>query len=290
MARLTDTRSSSTLAVAFRQPAISREREQELARRWRELGDTSARDLLVRAQLRHVVAIARRYRRSSGVTLEELVAEGNFGLVKALAKFDPDRGTRFVTYAVYWIRAYISQYLVRTKSLVAAGAQSKILSKVRRAREEIVKATGESVSLNEQISDRLAMSPAKLHSFLERMDVRDVPWDPTVEDMPSGRISEEAESSWASAEERIVSAETGNRLFTVVSLVVSKLDERERYIVQRRLMACREEELTLADIGRHFGVSRERARQLEARAMRKVKVGLARCSRDVDLLVNRHAA
>jgi RNA polymerase sigma-32 factor len=287
MARMTETRSSSPLSVAYRQPAISREREQELANRWRELGDTAARDLLVRAQLRHVVAIARRYRRYSGVTLEELIAEGNFGLVKALAKFDPDRGTRFVTYAVYWIRAYISQYLVRTKSLVTAGVQSKALSKIRRAREEIARAKGDGGNVNEQISERLGMSPRKLHSLLERMDVRDVPWDPTIEDLPGGSLSESTESHWASAEEAMISTQTGKRLSKALSLVVSKLDERERYIVQRRLMAYREEELTLADIGRHFGVSRERARQLEARAMRKVKVGLARSSLGV---VDRHAA
>jgi RNA polymerase sigma-32 factor len=290
MAPITDTRSSSSLAVAYRQPVISRERERVLARRWRELGDASARDLLVRGHLRHVVAIARRYRRYNGATLEELIAEGNFGLVKALSKFDPDRGTRFVTYAVYWIRAYISQYLLRTKSLVSTGVQSKVLSKIRRARDEIVQANSAADNVNEQVSERLGISPRQLHAFLERMDVQDVPWDPTTENMPGGSLSGVDDSLWSSGEEMMMSLQTRKLLSKAISLALSTLDEREQYIVRRRLMAHREEELSLADIGRHFGISRERARQLEARSMRKVKMALARSSLGVDALVDRHAA
>jgi RNA polymerase sigma-32 factor len=273
----------NTLSVAQHEPPVSRERERELAQRWCETGDTSARDLLVRAQLGHVVTIARRYRRYSGATLEELVAEGNFGLVRALDKFDPDRGTRFVTYAVYWIRAYISQYLLRTRSLVATGVQSKSLAKIRLAREDIVKASGESANLNEQIAQRLTLSPKKLHSLLERMNVRDQPWDPLTEDTPAGWGRGTAQLLSGDAEERMMSAETDARRTKAISVVLSQLDDRERYIVQRRLMAHREEELSLADIGRHFGVSRERARQLEARALRKVKHGLVRSSLGADL-------
>ncbi|HWZ88470.1 MAG TPA: sigma-70 family RNA polymerase sigma factor [Polyangiaceae bacterium] len=290
MARITDTWSSSSLAIAHSQPVISREREQALVRRWRDLGDASARDLLVRGHLRHVVVIARRFRRHKGATLEELIAEGNFGLVKALSKFDPDRGTRFVTYAVYWIRAYISQHLVRTKSLVSAGVQSKVLSKIRRARDEIVQAKGAGDDVNELISERLRISPRQLDSFLERMDVRDVPWDPATEDMPGGLSSDVDISFWTGAEEMLMSVQAGKLLSKAISLAVSELDEREQYIVRRRLMACREEELSLADIGRHFGISRERTRQLEARAMRKVKAALARSSLSVAFLVGRHAA
>jgi RNA polymerase sigma-32 factor len=100
--------------------ALSRERETELAQRWRDARDVVARDLLVRAHLRSVVATARRYQ-NRGATSEELVAEGNFGLVQALAKFDPQRGIRFVTYAAYWIRACIVGYLTRSRSVDIRG-------------------------------------------------------------------------------------------------------------------------------------------------------------------------
>lgn len=273
----------SSLSAAQHEPPISRERENELAKRWRQAGDIAARDLLVRAQLGHVVAIARRYRRYTGATLEELVAEGNFGLVRALDKFDPERGTRFVTYAVYWIRAYISQYLVRTKSLVTTGVQSKSLSKIRLAREDIFKAGSEVANLNEQIAQRLTLSSKKLHSLLERMNLRDQPWDPHTEDTPVGCGRGMAQLLSNDAEERLMSVETEARRAKAVSLVLSQLDDRERYIVQRRHMAHREDELSLAEIGRQFGVSRERARQLEARALRKVKHGLTKSSFAADL-------
>ncbi|HEY0468506.1 MAG TPA: sigma-70 family RNA polymerase sigma factor, partial [Polyangiaceae bacterium] len=105
---MTQTISNGYLTYVHRLPKLSREREYELAVRWREHKDTSARDELVRCNLRHVVAVARSFRRQTAVTLDELIAEGNFGLLHALGKFDPEQGTRFITYAVYWVKACIS--------------------------------------------------------------------------------------------------------------------------------------------------------------------------------------
>jgi len=130
MTRTRATGSSGYLALVRQCPRLSREREHELVLRWREHGDASTRDLLIRSQLRSVVAIARHYRHEACATFDELIAEGNFGLIQALAKFDPDQGTRFVTYAVYWIRAYISQHLTRSRSLVASGVQSKLPGRI----------------------------------------------------------------------------------------------------------------------------------------------------------------
>src|SRR5258706_9851462 len=134
MTRTNTASSADYLALVRQCPRLSREREHELALRWQAHGDTSARDLLIRSQLRNVVTIARRHRHETCATVDELIAEGNFGLIQALAKFDPNQGTRFVTYAVYWIRASISQYLTRSRSLVASGVQSKLLAKIRRER------------------------------------------------------------------------------------------------------------------------------------------------------------
>jgi RNA polymerase sigma-32 factor len=105
---------------------LSRAQELELSVRFRTHGDLAARDELVRSQMPTVATIARTYRRYSS-TVDELIAEGNFGLVHAIAKFDPERGTRLVTYAAYWIRAYILAYLTRSKTLVSSGVHSKLL-------------------------------------------------------------------------------------------------------------------------------------------------------------------
>lgn len=120
-------------------PQHTREEELELVKAFRQNGSEHARDALVRAHLRHVVAIALKYRRY-GLPVADLVAEGNFGIVHALSKFDSDRGTRFVTYAAYWIRAYILNYIIRSWSLVGVGSgalRSKTFFKLRRERVRI---------------------------------------------------------------------------------------------------------------------------------------------------------
>lgn len=285
MSRTTEAR---YLVLVHQTPKLCRERERELAKRWREQADTAARDELVRSQLRNVVTIARRYRRESGATLGELIAEGNFGLLQALRKFDPDRGTRFVTYAVYWIRAYISQYLIRSRSLVATGVHSKLLSKLRRERAKAAMLNGEETSADKQIAAKFNLSPEKLRSLIERLDVRDLPWDIDTEDALSSRFLEAYELS--SAEEAALSREAEPRLSLAISCALSKLDDRERYVVERRIMAHREEQLSLAEIGRGFHISRERARQIEARAMRKLKVALSRSQAGAEWIAHRLAA
>jgi RNA polymerase sigma-32 factor len=287
MARSEQARPAGYLSLVRQAPKLSREREHELAVRWCRLGDNSARDLLIRGQLRHVVAVARRYPRHGSATLEELIAEGNFGLVHALARFDPERGTRFATYAVFWIRAYILQYLVRSKSLVSTGVRSKSFSRIRRVRDEVcAQGTGDS---DEQIAARLKLSPERLRALTVRLNVSDVAWDAILEGVAGG-LSGLPETDGLSPEDRVLDAETSMHRSQAVSQVVSQLDERERYIVEQRLMAHEEEALSLAEIGRHFRISRERARQLETRAVRKLKAALLGSSIGADFRVCRRAA
>lgn len=286
---MAQTTSNGYLALVHRLPKLTREREHELAVRWRERADPAARDELVRCNLRYVVAVARRFRRQAAVTFDELIAEGNFGLLHALSKFDPDHGTRFITYAVYWIRAYMSQYLVRSRSLVATGVQSKLLSKIRRERAKAV-ASGEGANADIRLAEELALTPEKLRSLVERLDVRDVPWDVHSEDVVSGRFSDALDSPSLSAEEKALAAEADSRLSVAVAQALSTLDVREQYVVERRLMAHRGEELSLAEIGRCFCFSRERARQIEARAMRKLRAALQRSAAGAEWLAYRPAA
>ncbi|MET0794250.1 MAG: sigma-70 family RNA polymerase sigma factor [Polyangiaceae bacterium] len=252
---------------------LTRAQELELSQRFRVHGDLVARDQLVRSQLATVATIARTYRRYSS-TVDELIAEGNFGLVHAIAKFDPERGTRLVTYAAYWIRAYILAYLTRSKTLVSSGVHSKLLGKLRRERTKVTNLLGEGAATEASIAERLNVSQEKLRSLSERLELRDLPLHEDSAESGGGFGSLVAPSP--TGEETLLFSETRERVQKAVSLAMKGLDARERYIVQNRLMAHREDELSLAEIGRNLGVSRERARQLEARAKRKIKNGLAR--------------
>lgn len=266
---------SRYVSRVYQSPKLTRAQEFELALRWREQGDFVARDLLAFAQLRHVIAIARGYRRSESVTLDELIAEGNYGLVHALSKFDPARDIRLVTYAAHWIRAYILQYLTRSRSLVTAGVHSKTFREIKRLRRECLQPDGQSVLVNQRIALRLGVSEEKLGSLLERIDCHDVSWDAAADE--PGRPELPPHHS-PTAEEEVLADEAGEQLSVAVSSAVAQLDERERYIVERRLMADPEDSLTLAELGRRWGISRERVRQLEVRAVRKIKAVLARAS------------
>lgn len=289
MTRTRDTE-SDYLALVRRCPMLSRELEHELALRWRNHGDAAARDLLIRSQLRNVVAVARRYRHEACATSEELIAEGNFGLIQAVAKFDPSQGTRLVTYAVYWIRASISQYLTRSRSLVASGVQSKLLAKLRYERARIAAALGNGGDADELLAGRLAVSQERVRSLVERLDLRDMSWDTESEESCSGRLMEVVESVSLTPEDAVLRAEAKSRVSLAVSQALPTLDARERYVVERRLMAHREEQLSLAEIGRHFRVSRERTRQIEARAMRKLRAALTRSGADAEWLAHPLAA
>lgn len=253
---------------------LSREQELELSKRFLEHGDLGARDRLVRSQMETVATIARSYRRYSA-TVDELIAEGNFGLVHAIARFDPKRGTRLVTYAAYWIRAYIMAYLTRSKTLVSSGVHSKLLGKLRRERSKVTNLLGEGSAADAFIAERLNVSQEKLRALSERLELRDLPLHEEGSDSIGDQFGALIAPS-PSGEETLLSSESRERVERAVSLALKGLDARERYIVKNRLMAHREDELSLAEIGRNLGVSRERARQLEARAKRKIRTGLAR--------------
>ncbi len=252
---------------------LSREDELRFARAWRDDRSQSAADALVRAHLRYVVATAVKYRRY-GVPLNELIAEGNFGLVHALKKFDPERGFRFVTYAAYWIRAYILNYIIRSWSLVGSGSgalRSKMFFKLRRERVRLANLVGDRDEAEEMLAQKLNVSRPQLSGMLRRLEARDVSLDTKVFDDTATALVDTLVSPDESQEQTLSESETLSSLRSVVAGAVSKLDPRERYIVEARLMADSEDKLSLAEIGRSLGVSRERARQLESRAKSKLK-------------------
>lgn len=254
---------------------LSREEELELFLRWRADGDERARDRLVRASQRHVIALARKHLRY-GVSLAELVAEGNFGVVRALEKFDPARGTLFMTYASHWIRACILQHVLKTWSIVGSGLpRSKLFFKLRRERMRLHNALGERENVDQALAERLGVSAKALHAMIERLDQRDFSLE--VEIFAEGHTTFGATlpSSEPNQEERALSGEFNVNAEEAVREALAELDPRERYIVEHRLLADRHAEVSLADVGRLLGVSRERARQLEARAKRKLRACIA---------------
>jgi RNA polymerase sigma-32 factor len=255
-------------------------------------GNEAARDRLVRAHLRHVVAIALKYRRY-GLPVADLVAEGNFGVVHALSKFEPDRGTRFVTYAAYWIRAYILNYIIRSWSLVGVGSgalRSKTFFKLRRERVRITNLVGEGPEADELLAKTMNLPVEKVTAMVRRLESRDLSLDAQVWDDSATTVLDTLVSAGNDQEQQLGDSEQRVSMQAVVRDSLKHLDKRERYIVEKRLMADREEELSLAEIGRRLGVSRERARQLEARARRKLKGHISQLSEASGVALDLHAA
>jgi RNA polymerase sigma-32 factor len=269
-------RSSSDLAFylaeAKRAPRLGRDEEFTFSIRWKRDGDRAAGDTLARAHLRHVVTIALKYRHY-GVPVNELIAEGNFGVVHALRKFEPERGIRFVTYAAHWVRAYMLDHIIKTWSVVGGGTgalRSRLFFKLRRERVRVTNLLGEGEAAEREIASRLGVTPDELRSMLQRLEVRDLSLDVrAAADSPLGLV--DLLPSPENQEQSLLERQVDGSVKQAVELALLQLDPRERYIAEQRLMADPAEELSLAEIGRNLGVSRERARQLEARTKRKLR-------------------
>ena len=270
-----NTPTANYLSTVQTYAALSREEELALVRRWRIEHDEQARDALVRSSLRHVVSIARRYQRY-GIPLAELISEGNFGVVRALNKFDGARGTLFITYASYWVRACILQHVLRSWSIVGSGLpRSRLFFKLRRERAKLSSLIGDGEQANLILSERLGISQQRLSALLQRVDQRDCSLDAEVFQDGSLSMVNTMPSPDLNQEQLALASEFGGNALEAVRDAMTILDPRERYIVEHRLLADRDAELSLADIGRNLGVSRERARQLEERAKRKLRARIS---------------
>ena len=291
MTRSTPRPSSSALDVYLseinRFALLTVEEEQTLARAFRDTGDTRAAHRLVTANLRFVVKVAYEYR-SYGFRIPDLVQEGNIGLMKAVQKFDPDKGIRLISYAVWWIRAYIQNYILKSWSLVKLGttqAQRKLFFSLGRTRRELDRTSLEHGADSDgrdagKIAKKLRVKTVEVQEMELRLDGRDLSLDaPMGEDgdhthidfVASGAPTQDSELSDAQ-EAKLVSGRVVEAL--------ARLDARERYIIEQRVMS--ERPLTLKELGEHFGFSRERARQLEIRAKEKLKQELQALAGEID--------
>jgi RNA polymerase sigma-32 factor len=273
------TGASSTLDQYLREinrvALLTVEEERRLAREFRDQGDKRAGHRLVEANLRFVVKVAFEYR-SYGLRMADLIQEGNIGLMKAVQKFDPDKEIRLISYAVWWIRAYIQNHILKSWSLVKIGttqAQRKLFFSLARTRHEIERLTPgagldkEGIDVN-LVAKKLRVRPSDVVEMQQRMEGRDLSLDAPVADGTSTHL-EFTPSDGEPQDEELAQAEEGALVSRRVSEAMARLDPRERHIVEARVMGEGKE--TLRDLGQHFGFSRERARQLEIRALEKLR-------------------
>ena len=262
--------------VASRTPALQREHELELTRRFRDSGDPRAADVLVRAHLRLVIAIAVKYRHY-GIPVSELVAEGNCGLMTALHRFDPERGLRLGTYARHWVRAHVLACAIRSLNLLGERAghlPPRLFFRLRRERARIAAVFGEGAAAHDALAERMNVTAEGLQQLLGALDCRGVSLDaPRAHD--SAESVADALISADDPEERYFRSRRHDVATSAITVALAHLDSRERFLAEHRLMAGAAEAPSLADIARTWGVSRERVRQLEERAKQKLSRSLA---------------
>lgn len=257
----------------MRQSLLEREDELTLARAWRDHQDEAALHQLVMAYSRLVISIASKFRHY-GLPLGDLIQEGNIGIMQAASRFDPDREVRFSTYSVWWIRASIQDYVLRNWSIVRTGttsAHKSLFFKLRRLRARIGEADGGPLSDDgrQQIADSIGVTMTDVVHMEQRLSGAD-----TSLNMPIGENNEHAPQDFIvddrpNPEQSVATTRDAATLSAWLAEAMEDLSPREKMIIMRRRLD--ENGATLDELGRDFGVSKERVRQLETRAMKKIR-------------------
>src|SRR5881296_3411388 len=254
-------------------PMLERQEEYVLAKRWREHGDRDAAHKLVTSHLRLVTKIARDYR-GYGLPISEAISEGNVGLMQAVERFEPEKGFRLATYAVWWIKAAIQEYILRSWSLVKIGTtanQKRVFFNLRKAQNKI------------SILDQGDMRPDQVKLIAKRLGVtetnvidmnRRLGGDASLnvairEGSDSGEWQDWLVDESPNQETTLAASEEFDNRRKTLSDALTVLNERERRIFETRRLA--EEQITLVELAEEFGVSRERVRQIEVSAFEKVQ-------------------
>ncbi|MBI1331161.1 MAG: RNA polymerase sigma factor RpoH [Alphaproteobacteria bacterium] len=257
-------------------PLLAPEEEYMLAKRWKEHEDPNAARKLVTSHLRLVAKIAMGYR-GYGLPVSEIVAEGNVGLMQAVKRFEPDRGFRLATYAMWWIRAAIQEYILRSWSLVKMGttaAQKKLFFNLRKAKSKI-NAIEEGDLTPEhvrELADKLAVPEQEVVNMNRRLSGPD--------SSLNAPLRSDSESEWQDwladdsldQETRLAEAEEMGERHELLTAALGELPERERDIIEARRL--RDDPATLEELSQKYGVSRERVRQIEVRAFEKLQTAM----------------
>jgi RNA polymerase sigma-32 factor len=262
-------------------PRLDRDEELALVESYQNHGDLGAQRILLTANLRAVAAIAFKYRRY-GVPLDELIAEGNLALVHALSKFDARRGTRFMTYAAFWVRAHVLNHVIGSFSMVGAGSgvlRTKVFFKLRRERTKFLNLVGDPEQADALLARSLGLGVDRVRGMVRQLELRDVSLEGSVCQGVAPLI-DRIDSGEPSHEDRLANFELSSQLRGALASAMATLDDRERFIAERRFLTDDEDQPSLAEIGKRLGVSRERARQLETRAKRKLRPQLETHARE----------
>ena len=251
-------------------PLLTQEEEFKLATRYRKDNDIEAAQKLITSNLRFVVKVAFEYK-SYGVKLLDLIQEGNIGLMMAVKKFDPYKGYRFISYAIWWIRAYIQNFIIKTWSLVKIGttqAQKKLFYKIGKVRKAL-----ESDPDNEKkydvLADDLDVAKEEIMEMEQRMSARDLSLDAPFDEDHELTPLDLLQDGSVNQEEALIVEQEKKIIETEVLDAMRRLNEKEAFIIRNRIMA--ESPLTLQEIGDHLRLSRERVRQIESEALKKLR-------------------
>jgi RNA polymerase sigma-32 factor len=256
-------------------PVLTATEEIALSRRWLQHQDREAADRLVLCNMRAVIKIAGEFS-SQHAPLADLIQEGTLGLMRAVERYDPERGTRFLSYAAWWIRAYIRDHMLRTRSLVRLGTtqrQRTVYSRLGKARTAADREGLEGEARMARIVEFIGVDRATVESMMGRLagyDMSlDAPMGPADDAAPRGSF---IPSNDPTPEDAVGSSLEVALRRTELTGALESLPERERYIIERRHLSLSPE--TLQDVGSTLGISRERVRQLEVRAMGRMRMWL----------------
>jgi len=252
-------------------PVLSPEEEIELARRYREHNDQEAAWKLITSNLRLVVKIAMEFQRKWMQNVMDLIQEGNVGLMKAVQKFNPDRGIKFSYYAAFWIKAYILKFIMENWRMVKIGttqAQRKLFYNLNKEKKRL-----ESMGIvpnAEKISQQLNVSKQDVIEMGKRMGQKDLSLDtPLSNDEEDFTPLHTLPALESSVEEQFEQTETAQILQEKLKSLIPKLNPKEKDILTQRLLS--DNPITLREIGEKYGITRERVRQIEARLLEKIK-------------------
>jgi RNA polymerase sigma-32 factor len=249
-------------------PVLSPEEEHRYAVKFYEEKDLEAAHTLITSNLRFVVKIASEYR-DYGLKMVDLIQEGNVGLMMAVRKFDPYKGIRLISYAVWWIRAYIQNYVLSAWSLLKIGttqAQRKLFFKLNQAKRAIRNMTG--ADDDEATALSLDVKESEVTEMTQRM-MGEYSLDAEIVDGEGLTLLETLADDRSNQEEMLAEVQDAEIVKREIGEALTKLNEKERYVIARRVTA--EEPQTLQEIADHFGISRERVRQIEEGALKKVR-------------------
>jgi RNA polymerase sigma-32 factor len=254
-------------------PLLTAEEEFKLAVQLKKYGNVEAAEKLIVSILRFVVKIAHEYR-SYGFKLADLIQEGNVGLIHAVKKFDPYKGYRLISYAVWWIRAYIQNYLIKSWSIVKIGttqAQRKLFFKLNQTKKELETLSKKNPEFSE-IATSLGVKNSEVAEMDVRMGSRDVSLNEFIKDEGDNAHIDFLTYEGDDQEVSLIKDEEKSLVRRDIAGALAKLNERESYIILNRVMA--DDPQTLQEIGIKYNISRERARQIEKQALKKIQLAL----------------